>query len=369
MSTVEPRAGRDRVRIWHWVHLVYLVFLFAQPGFDPASGALDWVLASVVAALAVAVYVAATLADTARVRWVGALPMAALATLAAPLNASATVLFIYSAAFAGSCETRRFALRWFATLSLLTVALAFVSQTPMPYRLWSVLPPLLLIWVVGFSVIAEADKDRESAELRLRNARIEHLATVSERERIARDLHDLLGHSLTAVVVRAQLLRELVAGDPARAAEEAAEIERTAREALSEVRSAVTGWRRASLDAELEAGRGTLRSVGVELDVEREPGLTLVGSTEHELAGALREALTNVARHADARTCRVALTRRDGELRLTVADDGIGLRARGREGNGIAGMRDRVAVLGGTIRLQGERGTTVTIAVPLEVAV
>jgi two-component system sensor histidine kinase DesK len=104
----------------------------------------------------------------------------------------------------------------------------------------------------------------------------------------------------------------------------------------------------------------------VEVVVRRDPDLTIVGSTEHELALALREAVTNVARHARATTCHIGIEARGGELCLVIADDGIGNHA--PEGNGLTGMRERIAALGGLVRRTGTAGTTVTIAVPLRVA-
>jgi two-component system sensor histidine kinase DesK len=281
-------------------------------------------------------------------------------------NAGAAILFVYAAACAGLTETRRTALRWMGFLTALTLFFATISPVPMPYLLWNVIPPVVFIWVIGLVQIAEAARARDHTELRMANARIEHLATVSERERIARDLHDLLGHSLTAVVMRAQLVKELVDLDPVRARAEVLEIERTARDALAEVRATVSGWRQASLEAELDAARGALASAGVELRVTRDPDLALVGSTEHQLALAVREAITNVARHAGAHRCHVGIHAVDGELRVVVADDGVG--GQGVEGNGLSGMRERIAALGGRVQRTGTEGTTVTIAVPLRVA-
>jgi two-component system sensor histidine kinase DesK len=159
---------------------------------------------------------------------------------------------------------------------------------------------------------------------------------------------------------------QLIGADPARATEEAAEIERTAREALAEVRNALSGWRQANFDDELESARSALDSLGVELIVQRDPGLVLVGSAEHELALALREAVTNVVRHAKAKTCHVGITREDGELRLVIADDGVG--GKSRDGNGLTGIRERVTALGGRMNRVATAGTTVTIAVPIKVA-
>jgi two-component system sensor histidine kinase DesK len=295
-------------------------------------------------------------------RWFFTVPITVVGVAVTPFNSGAAVLFVYAAASAGVSESRRVALRWFAGLSALVGLMSVLSLVPMPWRLFGLVPTMLFLWIVGMVQIEYAERERAEAELRVHNARIEHLAVVSERERIARDLHDLLGHSLTAVVMRAQL----ISADPARAREEAAEIERTAREALTSVRRAVSGWRRANLGDELDSARATLASAGVELAVRRDPELVLTGSIEHELALALREATTNVARHANARTCHIDLAADDGELRLVVGDDGIGGDA--PEGNGLVGLRERISALGGQVRRNGAHGTTVIISVPLRVA-
>jgi two-component system, NarL family, sensor histidine kinase DesK len=354
-----------RLRVWTWVHLVYLVVPAFQPMFDPDADWRDWALVAVVVVGFLPMY-AMSLLRPWQARWWLTVPATVLGAAVIPFNSGAAILFVYAAACAGLSESRRTALRWMGSLTALTLIFAVFSSVPMPYLLWSVVPPIVFIWVIGLVQIAEAARSRDHTELRMANARIEHLATVSERERIARDLHDLLGHSLTAVVMRAQLVKELVDLDPVRARAEVLEIERTAREALSEVRATVSGWRQASLEAELESARGALASAGVELHVRRDPDLTLVGSTEHALALAVREAITNVARHAGARACHVGIHAEGGELRVVVADDGVG--GQGVEGNGLSGMRERIAALGGRVHRTGSAGTTLTIAVPLRVA-
>jgi len=354
-----------RVRAWHWVHLVYLVIPVFQPLFDPNSDGWDWVLAGAIIVAFLPMYFMA-LVRPWHARWWCTVPATVLGVVAVPLNSGAAVLFVYAAACAGISETRSTALRWFVGLTALAMTLPLLVGVPMPWVLWNIVPPVVFIWVIGMVQIGDAERNRDTAELRMANARIEHLATVSERERIARDLHDLLGHSLTAVVMRAQLVKELVALDPARARAEVEEIERTARQALTEVRAAVGGWRQSSLEAELEAAKGVLASIGVELVVGWEPDLALLGSTEHALALALREAVTNVARHASAKVCHVGIHAVDGELRLVIADDGVG--GTGVEGNGLLGIRERIAALGGRVHRSGSTGTTLTIAVPLRVA-
>ncbi|HEY2793791.1 MAG TPA: histidine kinase, partial [Micromonosporaceae bacterium] len=261
---------------------------------------------------------------------------------------------------------RRDAIRCFIALTALVGIDSLVSQVPMPYRLWGVIPAAVLIWVIGLVELGQRDRRQELENERLRNAQVELLATISERERIARDLHDLIGHSLTAVVMRAQLTKELVLVDPERARAEAEEIERNARDALAAVRTTVTGWRRTNIRAELEAARRALAGTGVSFRVDYDDKLILLASADHELGLALREAVTNVARHAHASVCHIGLEADEERVRLVIADDGVGGNA--PEGTGLTGLRERIAKLGGRVQRSGSAGTTLTITVPVKVA-
>jgi two-component system sensor histidine kinase DesK len=171
------------------------------------------------------------------------------------------------------------------------------------------------------------------------------LALVEERERVARDVHDVLGHSLTVVTVKAELAERLVDLDPARARAELAEIQALSRQALAEIRATVGGLRAARLDAELASARAALAGAGIEGHV---PADHAVVDPRHRvvLAWVLREATTNVVRHSDADECWVELDTN----RLTVRDDGRGLEDR-PEGNGLRGIRERVGAAGGRLSL------------------
>jgi two-component system sensor histidine kinase DesK len=354
-TTTTPRAQ------WWW--LLFLGFVLLQPAFDPDSSWVDWALAAGI----IVVYVPIYLYEQCRpggVRERAVVLTLLLGVVTTQFNAGASGLFIFAAAFAGAVGPPERARRWLSGCFVLLALLAVVSPVPFPYRLLSFGPPLALVWFVGMATMAEAERERESARLRVENARIEHLATVGERERIARDLHDVLGHTLTAVVVRAQLVQRLTATDPARARQEAAGIEHAARDALAAVRDTVSGYRTSSLPAELEQARAALAAVGVSLEVEG-AALDVSPTVETELAMALREAITNVVRHAGATTCRVRIVREGTELRLEVADDG---RGGGVDGNGLRGMRERIAALGGRVERIAEAGTVVTVAVPVQVA-
>ncbi|MGW2373437.1 sensor histidine kinase [Kitasatospora sp. NPDC001683] len=370
MTTVDapvPGSVAARLRTWDWVYLGYLLFVLAQPYFSPDPRWWEWPLAIAVCAATAVLWAAALLrGPSASHIWSSIVPMAAIGTLTAPFNTNASVLFIYAAAVAGDTLPWRDARLWFAGLTVLDSVTALVSQVPMPYRLWGFVSALLLIWVIGLLELKQRDRRQELENERLRTSQVELLATITERERIARDLHDLLGHSLTAVVMRAQLTKELVLADPQRARAEAEEIERNAREALAAVRSTVTGWRQTNIRAELEAARRALAGTGVTLRVDFEDGLILIAAAEHALGLALREAVTNVARHARASTCHIGLDTDGERVRLVIADDGIGGEA--PEGTGLTGLRERIAKLGGAVQRTGSAGTTLTITVPVEVA-
>lgn len=180
--------------------------------------------------------------------------------------------------------------------------------------------------------------------LALTEARSElaRLTAESERNRIARDLHDLLGHSLTTITVKAGLARQVGEIDPSRALQEIAEIEELARRALSDVRAAVSSYREVTLTGELASGRELLRAAGIGAEL---PGaVDLVAPGHQELFGwAVREGLTNVVRHSRARTCTVRLSPGSVEI----VDDGVGAPA--PPGNGLGGLRERVAAAGGVI--------------------
>ena len=359
-TAAPPPATTTRPVQWWW--LGFLSMVVFQPTFDPTATTFDWVLAAAIAVGYVPLYLYGERCDAQRRVWVVCASLV-LGMVFTPFNSGASVLFIYAAAFSGWLEPPAVARRWLAACFGLLAVAALYSSVPFPYNVLAFGIPLGLVWIVGLSTMAEAEREREALRLRVENARVEHLATMAERDRIARDLHDLLGHTLTAVVVRAQLVQRLAGRDPDRARDEARGIEVAARDALSAVRETVSGYRTTSLRGELAEARVALDAAGVELEAE---GLDLVVAPEVEtaLALALREGVTNVVRHAGARTCRVSLVRDGGELRLEVVDDGRG--GGGPDGNGLRGMRERIAALGGRVDRTVGVGTQLVVGVPVE---
>jgi two-component system sensor histidine kinase DesK len=201
----------------------------------------------------------------------------------------------------------------------------------------SVSTSILLAMAAVTGGMLASQRQRALGEAREENAR---LAIQEERHRMARDVHDILGHSLTVITVKAELASRLMDVSPERARAEVADVERLARDALADVRQAVAGFREISLPAELARARATLAAAGVEADL---PTATdAVGSPLREVcAWTLREGVTNVVRHSGASTCRVVL-RTDG---ITITDNGSGQRP-GSPGSGLVGLRERATAVG-----------------------
>jgi two-component system sensor histidine kinase DesK len=224
--------------------------------------------------------------------------------------------------------------------------------------------------MIGGGNIFFAQHRRSEAKLRLANEEIEALAAVAERERIARDLHDVLGHTLSVIVLKAELAGRLLDQNGAdaalRARREMADVESTGRVALAEVREAIGGYRSRGLACEIESARHTLAAAGVALhaDASEMSSVRLSAAEETVLALALREAVTNIVRHAHARTCHLRFAAQDGVRRLIIEDDGDA--AAIREGNGLRGMRERIEGLGGRFALEHGQGTRLEFHLPVK---
>jgi two-component system sensor histidine kinase DesK len=370
MAATDAISQRQQ-RNWAWIWLAYTGFIFLDPIFDPSLAL--WLGTLVVLAVFLAIfalYVNAT--DTGSPFRFGMIAATfALGLIAFPWNQGASCLFVYAASFLpfAIISVRRVVLLILAEcLGVLVEGWYFTVHVP-PRTTFHVGWPntviaIFLMIVVGGANILFAEQKR--AECRLRAAQEENvaLAAVAERERIARDLHDVLGHTLSVIVLKAELAGRLVERDPTRATAEIADVERTARTALAEVREAIGGYRARGLAAEIENARRALDAAGVALvaDTASEGNAALTANEETVLALAVREAVTNIVRHARATTCTLRFVTMGGRRRLVVEDDGEHTAT--REGNGLRGMRERVEALGGKLLLEREHGTRLLIELP-----
>lgn len=229
---------------------------------------------------------------------------------------------------------------------------------------WRIFYSTLFPVLIGAGNTFFAERNRMTRKLSKAHEEIENLAKVAERERIARDLHDVLGHTLSVITLKSELAGKLIDRDPERAGKEIREVENISRQALSDVRDAIRGYRSKGLVAELAQAKATLETAGVVVQCDAATTLQLPAMQESVLSLAVREGVTNVVRHANARNCRLRIEQQHGMCRLEIADDGRGFVT--VEGNGLRGMRERVEMLGGTMDRRNRSGTTLTITLPLK---
>ena len=253
-------------------------------------------------------------------------------------------LFVHAGVAAGLMLPGRDARAAVAGLALLAVFAGRASGTEWPTIGRFVLPTALL----GLLFAALTRHLSTIAELNAAREEIARLAVAEERLRFARDLHDLLGHSLSLIALKSTLADRLLPVTPEteRAAKEVRDIEGVAREALREVRGAVAGYRRPTLDAELTGARQMLEAAGIDCRIENEAGV-LPDATEAVLAWAVREGATNVMRHSGAERCEIRLTHDEESVCAEVSDDGGGFSGGTAAGSGLLGLAERVAASSG----------------------
>jgi two-component system sensor histidine kinase DesK len=224
-------------------------------------------------------------------------------------------------------------------LGAIIVPWAVPSWESGPGWVQAIMIAFTVLLVYAFAEIARANHTLIEAR-----AEVARLASEAERNRIARDLHDLVGHSLTAITVKSNLARQLAADESSPALREITEVEALSRQALADMRAAVTGYREVTVAGELAVGRELLRASGVTADLPT--AADAVGTDNQELFGwAVREGITNVVRHAHATRCTVILS----PSQVLVVDDGVGGLA--PAGSGLVGLRERVAAAGADIEV------------------
>ena len=351
----KPDHKHDRAS---YVWLAYSIFFFIEP--IARHNRHYWLQQIPWYTLFLALYIAYIQFEAQRARLLLLASMFALGVATIPFNAGGACFFIYVAAMLPFCVEQAIALWTVIAIECITLA---IENHLFPGNHFNYLVTGFFAIVVGVSNLFVAQSKRAYIELHRAKQENVELAAVAERERIARDLHDVLGHTLSVIVLKAELAGRLMGRDDLRAAAEIADVERTARTALAEVREAIGGYRSKGLDAEIESARLTLDAAGVRLLCETRPPI-LKAREETVLSLAVREAVTNIVRHAHATECSMRFTTTpDGFASLEVQDNGAAA-APAREGNGLRGMRERVQELGGRFRIEAEQGTRLVIELP-----
>jgi two-component system sensor histidine kinase DesK len=355
-----------------WTPYAWLIYLpiFLLGPLSRRTSTLEWGLTLAAIAVFLALYFVGHWVDGRRLALVTA-AIFALGAGFAPWNSNSCVFVIYASAFAGRLPPPRRAMGIIAGM----IALAGIESWALSLspNFWIVAAVFSL--VVGGVNVHFNEVGRNAARLRESQAQVEQLIRIAERERIGRDLHDLLGHTLSVIALKAELAGKLLATSPERAAAEIRDVEQVTRDALREVRSAVAGYRSEGLPAELARARLALEAAGLRTEYLTMP-LTLPAAAEAALALAVREAVTNLIRHAAATTCRITLEQRGKFAVLEVVDDGRGGAREGEgAGTGLLSMRERLSGLGGQLALYspaeetaavGGRGTRLVVTLPVE---
>lgn len=339
-------------------YLLYLLFYFTPWFFQTPTWA-EAVIGVAAALFMIPVYLLTMAAGTVRTI-IGVAIALSLAVALGPLNGMSGTFAIYAVTLAASLRPTR----------LILIVMAIVAPI---YWIGSLLLNTLLFEVAitsfigvmagtatwaGFNTAARMSVREKSLRLDA------ELAAVRERERIARDLHDVLGHTLTTIAVKSDLAGRLLDADHAAARQEILEIRDAARTSLRDVRAAVAGMNATTLSKEIDRARSALETAGIALDVRGDrPDLS--GPINTGLGLALREAITNIIRHSNASGAQVVFAQTEGQLTITVEDNGEGPAP--SEGEGLNGMRRRLELLGGHLETgRGEKGVRLVLQIPIQ---
>jgi two-component system sensor histidine kinase DesK len=277
-----------------------------------------------------------------------------------PTYGNWTVIAIYATAMIGDLRPTRRAAMLVVAFAFIAGCVGIISQQNPFY--WGF--GIFMMVMVGIGTISKSALQDKNHALINAQTEVKQLAAIAERERIGRDLHDMLGSTLTLIAIKADLAARLASSDPQGAEAEMKAVAAAARNGLADVRAAVAGMTGATLAREIATSQAALSAAGIGSIVEGDAEAIERGASA-VLAMTLREAITNVIRHSGANSCRITITTEEDKLCLIVSDDGNGEAL--REGGGIGGMRARLVAAGGGLSVTGgPAGARIVAFLPLE---
>ncbi|MEK4709778.1 sensor histidine kinase [Bacillus sp. FSL R10-2780] len=275
--------------------------------------------------------------------------------------------FFTASAMGFAPSKKVFRLLW-GLLIVMLGAFTFVNFNQLTTTsLVNIVPMFILMLLTPFGMRNFNQKKVLRNQLNEANEQIKDLVKREERQRIARDLHDTLGHTLSLITLKSQLVEKLIVKNPERASMEAKEITQTSRTALKQLRELISDMRMITVEEELEQIKAILQAANIELEVKQEANSSSLSPIEQNILGmCLREAVTNVVKHSKATVCIVSILESQGELILKVEDNGVGLEEQNHDGNGIRGIKERIALIDGLVELDTiNPGTLLTVKVPV----
>lgn len=289
-----------------------------------------------------------------------------------PFNLYLGFFTVYSISYYTESKAFKIAFTAFVTMELSILAL--VGREMEWGSMIFFTPFIIIMLITPFGMRSMNRHQKLEKELDQANEVIKELVKREERMRIARDLHDTLGHTLSLITLKSQLVEKLVTKNTERAQEEAREIQRTSRAALRQVRELVSEMRAISVAEELAEAGEMLRAAEISLEVEGDISLEGVSDlTQNILSLCIKEAVTNIVKHSSADKCSIGVVKTTGEVRVTVKDNGIGLQHQVgdhielRGGNGMKGMAERLSLIDGNLSFNSDegQGTMLIVTIPL----
>jgi len=283
--------------------------------------------------------------------------MSLIGFVVSPFFGAHGVFHIYAMAQSGLLRPAKTA--WVVAVTTSAIFSLFSWLTQQPW--WDHAFPLFMGFVTIVGTISNAATVEKNSQLKRSRELDQHLAAVAERERIAQDLHDLLGQTLTMVALKSEVATKLFDKNPEQAKQELQEIRDAARTALKDVREAVAGMNKTSLEAELKRAHQILASAGIELKVSG--AIPKLNTKSDQVLGlTVREIMTNIVRHSSAQTATLLIEEVNQQLVVVVKDNGVADVI--NEGAGLTGLRKRIQTLGGNTKLELTPGLKVSINIP-----
>lgn len=295
--------------------------------------------------------------------WLG-LQMAVVLVLSLVIDPNMFFLGFFSANFIGWYTDRRKFRRFLLLFAIVqTIPIAVNIEEFTAEQLLFLTPFYLIMLVSPYGIRTMLDRQQLEAKLDEANQHIKELIKREERMRIARDLHDTMGHTLSLITLKSELVTKLITNNPERAIQEAREIERTSRAALREVRQLVSDMRAISIGEALADAQEMLKSADIALQITGDLGPygDVPDLTQNMASLCMLEAVTNVVKHSGASQSLIHLERTHDGVQITVRDNGHGMTSTERPGNGLKGMSERLGLIDGSLRMTSDTGGTILV--------
>ncbi|MCY8004443.1 sensor histidine kinase [Bacillus haynesii] len=278
-------------------------------------------------------------------------------------------LGFFSANFIGYYREKKIFRRGLASLVVVLVApfiYHLLKDPSLLNRLFYFLPFLVIMLISPYGIRSMNRRMELEQELDEANQQIKELVKREERVRIARDLHDTLGHTLSLLTLKSQLVQRTIASDPERARKEAREMETTSRAALKQVRELVSDMKTATIAEELIHIQQILRAADITFEYMGGSDFSNIPPvTQNIVSMCIREAATNIVKHSRATHCTISISQTDEKISIAIKDDGMGMNQQTPFGNGLRGMKERLALIDGALDVSTHNGTVLSIAVPI----